>query len=95
MKKAFALTHEKKATARLVDAIKSEIKKYLKRERAKTLTKDVDFWDFDCRFGADVSSAKKIHIAELNAALDQAETDKLTSCYIEIIAKPGYRTPKE
>jgi hypothetical protein len=95
MKKTFALTHEKKATARLVDAIKNEIKKYLKRERAKNRPNDVDFWDFDCRFGADAASAKKLHIAEMNAALDQAEADQLTSCYIEIIAKPGYRTPKE
>jgi hypothetical protein len=94
MKKTFALTHEKKAPARLVDAIKNELKKYLKRERAKVLPNDVDFWDFACRFGADEASAKPLHLAEMNAALDQAEATGWTSCYIEIIAKPGHRSTK-
>lgn len=94
MKKTFALTHEKKAPARLVDAIKNELKKYLKRERAKALPNDVDFWDFACRFGADPASAKSLHLAEMNAALDQAEAAGWSSCYIEIIAKPGYRSTK-
>lgn len=95
MKKTFALTHEKIAPARLVESIKNEVRKYLKRERAKALPKGVDFWDFDCRFGADADSSKKIHPAEINTALSQAETDQLPQCFLEIIAKPGYRTPKE
>jgi hypothetical protein len=95
MKKTFALNHETLATARVVEAIKNEVRKYLKRERAKSLPKDVDFWDFDCRFGADASSSKPIHAAEINAALSQAEADQLSQCYIEIIAKPGYRMIKD
>lgn len=95
MKKTFSLTHEKIATARLVEAIKNDVRKYLKRERAKTLPKGVDFWDFDCRFGADAANSKVLHVAEIDAALNQAETDQLPACYIEILAKPGYRKPKE
>lgn len=53
MKKTFNLTHPKIKVPRLVDAIKHQVKKYIKRERQKTLPKNVDFWDFDCRYGAD------------------------------------------
>lgn len=94
MKKTFSLTHEKIAPARLIESVKSDVRKYLKRERAKALPKGADFWDFDCRFGADADNSKAVHVAEIDAALNQAEEQKLESCYIEIIAKPGYRTPK-
>lgn len=95
MKKTFALTHESLATARVVEAIKHEVRKYLKRERAKSLPKGADFWDFDCCFGVDSKGKKSIHVAEINKAISQAETDQHAQCYIEIIAKPGYRAPKE
>lgn len=94
MKKTFSLTHEKIQPARLMEAIKNEVRKYLKRERAKTLPAGADFWDFACRYGADAASSKSIHVAEIDASLNQAETQKLESFYLEIIAKPGYRTAK-
>ncbi|WP_338049214.1 DUF6172 family protein, partial [Photobacterium sanctipauli] len=37
MKKTFALTHPKKAVPRVVEAVKYEVKKYLRRERNKAL----------------------------------------------------------
>ena len=51
MKKTFELTHPKIKLARRVDAVKHEVKKYLKRERNKKLPADADYWDFDCKFG--------------------------------------------
>lgn len=95
MKKTFALTHETLAAARVVEAIKHDVRKYLKRERAKALPKGVDFWDFDCRFGASAATSQPVHVAEINTLISQAEADQLAQCYIEIIAKPGYRAPKE
>ncbi|MGY0642445.1 MAG: DUF6172 family protein, partial [Paraglaciecola chathamensis] len=53
MKKTFLLSHPKIKLPRLVEAIKFEVKKYLRRERNKTLPAGADYWDFDCRFGAD------------------------------------------
>ncbi len=94
MKKTFRLTHEKIQPARLMEAIKNEVRKYLKRERAKALPADADFWDFACRYGVDAASSKSIHVAEIDVYLNQAETQKLESFYLEIIAKPGYRTAK-
>lgn len=94
MKKKFKLSHPKIKVPRLVEAIKYEVKKYLKRERRKNLPQDVDFWDFDCRFGVDESSCEVIHIAEINKYIDQAESKELDSFYLEILAKPGHRSKK-
>lgn len=91
MKKTFKLTHEKIKTPRLVEAIKHEVKKYLKRERKRALPADADFWDFDCRFGSDAESSEVIHQAEINKYIDQAEADALSSFYLEILAKPATR----
>ena len=57
MKKTFPLTHPKKKPERLVDSIRAEVNKYLKRERKKTLPEGVDFWDFDCKVGSSSEKA--------------------------------------
>ncbi|VVH58938.1 FIG00920191: hypothetical protein, partial [uncultured Gammaproteobacteria bacterium] len=48
MKKTFNFSHPKKQRPRVVEAIKYELKKYIKRERNKKRPEEVDFWDFDC-----------------------------------------------
>jgi hypothetical protein len=93
MKKTFALTHPKLKPARLVDAIKYEVKKYLRRERNKNLPAGADFWDFDCRFGATQSQADVIKVATINKHIDKAVEAELPSFYLEILAKPGYKAP--
>lgn len=94
MKKTFKLTHPKIKVPRLVEAIKYEVKKYIKRERRKALPPNVDFWDFDCRFGADEARSEAIHLSAINKSISQAESDQLDSFYLEILVKPGYRTKK-
>jgi len=94
MKKTFKMTHEKIKVPRLVEAIKHEVKKYLQRERRKPLPPEVDFWDFDCRFGIDEASSEVIHVADINKALSTAEEQQLESFYLEILAKPGHRSRK-
>jgi len=91
MKKTFKLTHEKIKTPRLVDAIKHEVKKYIKRERRRVLPESADFWDFDCRFGANEASSKAIHLSEINKSISWAESEQLKNFYLEILAKPGSR----
>jgi len=88
------LSHPKLKVPRLVEAIKHEVKKYLQRERRKPLPPEVDFWDFDCRFGADEASSEVIHVADINKAISQAEAQQLDAFYLEILAKPGYRSKK-
>jgi Family of unknown function (DUF6172) len=94
MKKTFKMTHPKIKVPRLVEAIKHEVKKYIKRERGKTLPPNVDFWDFDCRFGVDEASSEVIHLSAINKSISEAESRQLESFYLEILAKPGYRSKK-
>ena len=94
MKKTFKMTHPKIKVPRLVEAIKYEVKKYIRRERRKTLPLDVDFWDFDCRFGVDEASSEVIHLSAINKSISHAESKQLESFYLEILVKPGYRSKK-
>lgn len=91
MKKTFNLEHDKIKPARMVEAVKHEVKKYLKRERNKKLPNDVDFWDFDCKFGATEADAEEVHVSTLNQKISEAEAQQQKSFYIEILAKPGHR----
>jgi hypothetical protein len=94
MKKTFKMSHPKIKTPRLVEAIKFEAKKYIKRERGKALPPNTDFWDFDCRFGADEASSDVIHVSAINKFISEAEAKELESFYLEILAKPGHRSKK-
>ena len=92
MKKTFVLSHPKLNLARLIESIKYEIKKYIKRERNKNLPADADYWDFDCKYGLDKDKAETVHISDLNKLIDAAEAAELESFYIEILVKPAVRT---
>jgi len=92
MKKTFPLTHPKTKPARLIDSVRRDVKRYIKRERNKELPEGVDFWDFDCKFGPTADDAETVHVAELAKRIDAVEAENLTSIYIEIIAKPANRS---
>lgn len=94
MKKNFKLTDEKLAQARKVDAIKHEINKYIARERRKPVTTGIDFWDFNCKIGADQATATDVHVSEINKSIDAMVAKELEGFYLEIVAKPGHRTKK-
>jgi hypothetical protein len=94
MKKTFDLTHEKIKYPRMVDAVKNEIRKYIKRERRKELPEGDDFWDFDCRFGDTEADAKGIHLSEIDTCINDIANRELKSFYVEILAKPEARTKK-
>ncbi len=94
MRKTFQLTHPKIKYPRLIEAVRHDIKKYLKRERNKTLPEGVDFWDFACRFGNTEEEAKEIHVAEISKCIDKVQEQHLELFYLEILAKPGHRAKK-
>jgi hypothetical protein len=91
MKKTFKLTAPNKAPDRQADWVKHEIKKYIGRERRKALPENVDFWDFDCKFGNNPETAEVIHISEINKKIAASASAKKETFYIEVLAKPGYR----
>ncbi|MDF7801693.1 DUF6172 family protein [Pontiellaceae bacterium B1224] len=91
MKKTIQLTHEKIKYPRMVDAAKSEVRKYIKRERRRELPDGVDYWDFDCRFGDTEADAKVVHLSEIDACITDIEKRELKSFYVEILRKEGVR----
>jgi len=95
MKKSFPLEVPGLKPPRVIDTIKSDVRKYIKRERRKKLPEGVDFCDFACRIGPDQDTAAEAHVAELNSRIDTATREQWSAIYIEILAKSGYRTKKD
>lgn len=94
MRKTFPLAIEGKNRDRVVEAVKHEIRKYVKRERRRDLPEGVDFWDFDCKFGASQEAAEVVHFATLTTHIDAVVQAGGPQIYVEILAKHGVRTAK-
>ena len=94
MKKTFQLHIEGKNRDRVLDAIKHDIRKYVKRQRRVALPEGVDYWDFDCRFGASQEAAEVVHFATIVSLVDAAAKDDAASFYLELLAKEGRRLPR-
>ena len=94
MKKTFPLRIEGKHPDRVLDAVKHEIRKYVKRERRRDVPAGADYWDFDCKFGLAPESAEAIHLNGIVPAIDAAAKEGAESFYVEILAKPGHRKAK-
>lgn len=95
MRKTFKLTHPKITLPRLIETIKRDVNKYVKRERGKKLPANIDFWDFDCKFGHTEDDTTVIHLAEIGKYIDKAAEQQLDSFYLEILVKPGFRKKRE
>ncbi len=95
MKKTFPLTAPNHQPPRVIEQIKSDVRKYLKRERKKPLPEGVDFWDFNCKVGLGEAAPETRHVEEITAAIDQAAAAGCASVYIEILAKPAHRKARE
>jgi hypothetical protein len=94
MKKTFKLNIQDKDPDQLLEKIKQEIRKYVKRERRKQLPPVADFWLFDCKFGITESEAAEIKLRDLFANMDQSVAQGADSFYVEILAKPGLKKPR-
>jgi predicted N-acyltransferase len=90
MRKTFQIRPEGKNPDRTLEAVKHEIRKYIQRERRRVLPKGVDFWDFDCRFGATEEAATVVHLGELTKLMDAVAQAAGPQFYVEILAKHGH-----
>lgn len=96
MKKIFKLTDEKKHEDRVLEAVKHEIRKYVKREKKKKLEDaQSTYWDFDCKIGVTPDSAKMVAYDTLIKELDAVKAAGATECYVEILAKVVQKPTKE
>ncbi|KQP22562.1 DUF6172 family protein [Pseudorhodoferax sp. Leaf267] len=94
MRKTYQLQVEGKHPDRHLEAIKHEIRKYIKRERRRDLPEGADFWDFDCRFGAAEASAEVVHLATITGLIDGVVKAGGPQFYVELVARPGKRQPR-
>lgn len=95
MKKKFPLVIPDRKPGLVLDAVKHEIRRYLKRERRKPLPEGVDFWDFDCRVGPAAEDAAVKHPGDLEKAVAEVQAAGGAEVYVEILAKPGHRVRRE
>jgi hypothetical protein len=96
MKKTFQLNVEGKNRDRVLDAVKHEIRKYVKRERRRDVPAGADYWDFDCKFGvtpeaAEPVHAEPVHLNSIIGLVDGVAKEGGDSFYVEILARPGHR----
>ena len=94
MRKTYPLIIDGKHPERVLEAVKHDIRKYIKRERRRPLAEGVDFLDFDCRVGVNAETARISHVAQLIADVDQAAKEGALAVYVEVLAKPGVRQAK-
>ncbi len=91
MKKTYLLNIEGKNRDRLLEASKHDIRKYVKRERAKPLPTGVDFSDFECKLGGTAEIAESVHFGALMAAIDALVKEGVDAFYVEVTGKDGHR----
>jgi len=94
MRKSFSLEHPKHKPARVIENIKHQIRKYLKRERGKTLPDDMDFWAFDCKIGRE-GLERTLAEKELSKAIDDAAAEGWENIHVELVATPVKRLGKK
>lgn len=95
MKKTFKLHIEGKNPERVLEAIKHEVRKYVKRERRKTLPQGVDYWAFDCKFGVTGDAAEVVRLGEITKKMDEVAAAGGDSFYVEILAAHGIRKTRD
>lgn len=94
MKKSFPLHVPGKEDPKVVEAIKLELTKYVKRERRKKLPEGVDFWDFQCKVGSDSGTATAIPLTDVPKSVEAVALAEAAEVYVEIMASPGHRVKK-
>ena len=95
MKKTFQLIVANKKKDRQVEAIKNEVRKYIKRERSKKLPEGFNYWSFDCKFGKTADEASEIRFVDIIKSIDIASNEDLESFYLELVSRADIKNPKE
>lgn len=93
MRKTFPLSASNRAPARQIEWVKHEIKKYMDREKRKTVPEGYSFWDFDCKIGPDEESLKEIYPNEIRKNIDSLVQDGVDSFFLEVLVKPCKHNP--
>lgn len=95
MKKNFPLKDPRKVDARVLETVKSELRKYVQREQRKKLPEGFNRWDFACKVGLDAETAAVKPLSEVVDAVDAAAQSGAAAVYVEIIALPAHKVAPE
>ncbi len=93
MKKTFPLQDPVKAPARVVEAVKHEVRKYVRREYNKPLPEGSDLRVFACKVGATAETAVECALDDVAAGIDRIASEGAAQVYVEIESKLTKRTP--
>lgn len=103
MRQTFTFAESTHKPPQALAALKSKIRKYIKRELRKPLPDDKHRWAFDCRVGPTQDDATDALVSEVIHRVDAVfETDSPT-VFVEIFARPdakpaesrGFTMPKK
>ena len=89
MKKNFPLKDPARDDQRVLEAVKHEVRKYVKRERRKAPPEGFDLWEFGCRVGPDDATATVQPIKLVIEAIDAVAQAGATTVYVEVLASPA------
>ena len=91
MKKRFDLIVEDKNPQRVLESIKNEIRKYIKREKRKSVPDGVDFWKIECQFAINDEELQPIKFEDIIKSINDASAANAQSFIIELLATEGLR----
>ncbi len=86
MKKIYELTAVNKEAERVIEAIKNDIRKYIKREKRKTLPEGMNVWNIDCKFAQNDADPVRIQFQDITKCIDEAAELDCKSIYIELLS---------
>ena len=95
MNKSYKLIEEKRNKDRVVESIKYEIRKYIKREKNKPLPEDVDFWKLECKISKNSDELAFVEFQNLIRTIDILVLEEAEILNIEILSFEGIKKPKE
>ena len=94
MKKTYKLVDEKRNIERIIEAIKYDVRKYIKREKNKKNTSDEFVWKFNCKSAVSEEDAKSINFLDITKTIEAVATSEAETFYIEIVAYEEQRPAK-
>ena len=95
MKKTFPLQVTGKDSARVLERVKNELRKYVQREQKKTPPEGFNRWEFVCRVGIDKDAPENRRLSEVIASIDTVAKAGHPQVYVEIVANPIHRMTAE
>jgi hypothetical protein len=94
MKKIFSLELEGKDRARVLERVRSEVGKYINREKRKALPMGHDQWEFACRIGPDEATATPTSVRQVHEAIGVIAATGAPEVFGEILASARPETAK-